>query len=622
MPCSQISWRFASFIPDLMSSPRCLQHIYQSLCTMISLILNSVLIYLILYKSPKKLGDYKWLMIYTAVFEQIYTVVDLLTEPTAYSYGYSFVVFRRYNATWTDSNKSQVLIVTWCGLFGSSMAVFGVHFVYRFASVHPKNITKTLYNLNIEDISYISAVFYVDDPNNGSIHLSWGSWIALVQFSTMVGSSMFCVSFLGYLCYSELSSQLSMTSSQSQVANSLKKQLYFALVGQTVIPITFMYLPVCVFVFGPVFMVEIGVISTYLTHAVTLYPVLNPLPNMFIIKSYRNTIIEKRPLRDEYLPDYRYPLGRFKSSYPFANIREAIPRVIERGPLGCGWFQKMNISWTHGIVIPDPHDMLTLYVQCKLVDEPATPWKIEAEVSISLHNYNDPEAPLNYDLGIRTFQNNFRSARHDNVMNINDLLDENFGFVKNNEIRVESDIRILTVEGFYQPRVIDYRVPPPEKQNHILAFEYEDAKLYVHKAILSFHLQYPDYIYSTNSFPIKRLSSGCLEQYLDALYGFPIYIHARQTVKDILSVARTFITHAISQRAAPAIIYDSMGQDIPKNHVELAVEFDLRRVIHAWLSKMDSVRKEDVEGLNIEEMSGEVMKAIVRKVINSGWEKN
>ncbi|PIC31342.1 hypothetical protein B9Z55_012075 [Caenorhabditis nigoni] len=108
----------------------------------------------------------------------------------------------------------------------------------------------------------------------------------------MVGSSMFCVGFLGYLCYSELSSQLSMTSSQSQVANSLQKQLYFALVGQTVIPITFMYLPICVFVFGPVFMVEIGVISTYLTHAVTLYPVLDPLPNMFIIKSYRNTIID------------------------------------------------------------------------------------------------------------------------------------------------------------------------------------------------------------------------------------------------------------------------------------------------------------------------------------------
>ncbi|CAL2038658.1 unnamed protein product [Caenorhabditis brenneri] len=279
-------------------------------------------------------------MVYTAVFEQVYTVVDLLTEPTAYSYGYSFVVFRRYNATWTDADESQVLIVTWCALFGSSMAVFGVHFVYRFASVQPsssvfwnkmqaigknvlvlcavplvygiwwaivcvvycrytpgtyqymRNITKSLYNLNIEDISYISAVFYVDDPIDGSIHLNLGSWIALCQFSTMVGSSMFCVSYLGYRCYSKLSSQLTMTSNQSQLATSLQKQLYFALVGQTVIPITFMYFPVCVFVFGPVFMVEIGVVSTFLTHAVTLYPVLDPLPNMFIIKTYRNTIMD------------------------------------------------------------------------------------------------------------------------------------------------------------------------------------------------------------------------------------------------------------------------------------------------------------------------------------------
>ncbi|EFP00485.1 hypothetical protein CRE_21833 [Caenorhabditis remanei] len=338
MPCSQVLWRFPSFIPELMSSPRCLQHVYQSSCTFISLFLNTFLIYLISYKSPKKLGDYKYLMIYTAVFEQFYTVVDLLTEPTAYSYGYSFVVFRRYNATWTNAEESQVLIVAWCGLFGSSMAVFGVHFVYRFASVHPsssviytkiqsigrnvlvlfaipvvygvwwtfvcfvycryshetyhyiRNVTKSLYNLNIEDISYISAVFYVDNPLDGSIHLNIGSWIALCQFSTMVGSSMFCVSYLGYRCYSELSKQLSMTSTQS---NSLQKQLYFALVGQTVIPVALMYFPICVFVFGPVFMVEIGVVSTFLTHAVTLYPVLDPLPNMFIIKSYRNTIMSK-----------------------------------------------------------------------------------------------------------------------------------------------------------------------------------------------------------------------------------------------------------------------------------------------------------------------------------------
>uniref|UniRef100_A0A1I7SXT1 Seven TM Receptor n=1 Tax=Caenorhabditis tropicalis TaxID=1561998 RepID=A0A1I7SXT1_9PELO len=323
-----------------MSSPRCLQHVYQSFCTLISLLLNSFLIYLIINKSPKKLGDYKWLMIYTAVFEQVYTLVDLLTEPTAYSYGHSFVVFRRYNATWTNAEESQVLILAWCGLFGSSMAVFGVHFVYRFASVHAgtsllcnkmksigknvlvlfavpvfygawwtivcivycrytpgtyqymKNMTKTLYNLNIEDISYISAVFYIDDPVDESIHLNFGSWIALCQFSTMVGSSMFCVGYLGYRCYSELSGQLSMTSNQSQLATSLQKQLYFALVGQTVIPIAFMYLPICVFVFGPVFMVEIGVVSTFLTHFVTLYPVLDPLPNMFIIKTYRNAIME------------------------------------------------------------------------------------------------------------------------------------------------------------------------------------------------------------------------------------------------------------------------------------------------------------------------------------------
>uniref|UniRef100_A0A8R1EDK1 G protein-coupled receptor n=2 Tax=Caenorhabditis japonica TaxID=281687 RepID=A0A8R1EDK1_CAEJA len=156
-----------------------------------------------------------------------------------------------------------------------------------------RNLTETLYHLDISDISYIAAVFYISptSPNNVP-SLNTDAWLAMCQFSIMVGTSMFCVFYLGSRCYSEIFIQLSRCSAQCKLASALQKQLFFALVVQTVIPLCLMYIPVCVFFFCPLLGIDIGVISTFLTHTVTLYPALDPLPNMFIIKSYRMAIRE------------------------------------------------------------------------------------------------------------------------------------------------------------------------------------------------------------------------------------------------------------------------------------------------------------------------------------------
>lgn len=53
---------------------------YQLICTIISLFLNVILINLIIFKSSKQIGKYKFLMIYTALFEIIWGVFDLPAE--------------------------------------------------------------------------------------------------------------------------------------------------------------------------------------------------------------------------------------------------------------------------------------------------------------------------------------------------------------------------------------------------------------------------------------------------------------------------------------------------------------------------------------------------------------
>lgn len=56
----------------------------QKLCGLVAIFSNLVLMYLILTKSPLTLGAYKWLMLYTALFELVYAVFNLFVGPVSF----------------------------------------------------------------------------------------------------------------------------------------------------------------------------------------------------------------------------------------------------------------------------------------------------------------------------------------------------------------------------------------------------------------------------------------------------------------------------------------------------------------------------------------------------------
>lgn len=57
--------------------------IVQYTSAFMSVSLNCILIFLILAHSPKKLGMYKYLMIYISSFEALYSLWDVTTEPVS-----------------------------------------------------------------------------------------------------------------------------------------------------------------------------------------------------------------------------------------------------------------------------------------------------------------------------------------------------------------------------------------------------------------------------------------------------------------------------------------------------------------------------------------------------------
>ncbi|CAO4372168.1 unnamed protein product [Caenorhabditis nigoni] len=336
-------------------------YIFKIVCAVISIILNCVLTLLILKKSPPKLGAYKYLMIYIALFEGYYSIWDLITEPIVHSYKAAFVVLRDFNGSVFDREVSFVLICVYCGLFGFSLAIFGVHFIYRYGAVNKSFMDKFLpgnrvyilflipmwyftwwgvlcyiyfhfspttdaymeetieshFAIPINDSSYI-CVYYQPTGADGKPHPDPKIFFAIGCMWYMVISSMFCVFYFGIRCYCQISNTISQTSTTSTSLKNLQSQLFNALVVQTIIPVVLMYIPIGILFFFPMVIWELPFTTSFVGYTIALYPAIDPLPNMIIIRFYRQAIIDF----------FLMILGRKKNSNQFNSIN-----LVEVAPI-------------------------------------------------------------------------------------------------------------------------------------------------------------------------------------------------------------------------------------------------------------------------------------------------
>lgn len=97
--------------------------------------------------------------------------------------------------------------------------------------------------------------------------------------------SMLCVFGLGTLCYLKITRLL-----ESSNSTDLQQQLFYTLSLQTIIPLFLLYLPLLGFFLCPMLDYEVPWATKYLKFTVTLYPVIDPLPNFFVINSYRKAV--------------------------------------------------------------------------------------------------------------------------------------------------------------------------------------------------------------------------------------------------------------------------------------------------------------------------------------------
>ncbi|CCD68687.1 Serpentine receptor class r-10 [Caenorhabditis elegans] len=299
----------------------------------VSIIFNFTLIYLILTRSPKKMGTYKYLLIYFCCFSILYSILDIIVEPFIQSHGSCFFMMMNLGS-WKSYPEVGFLFVTiLCGCFAVSITTISIQFVFRYfalerkgrityfrghylivwfivplvsASIwitqlwvfqHPNSVTSAYlsetvfvnYGMNISDITYTGSLFYPPDEH-GVPHLDLMQLFSYLGFCVTMGTTFSTVVVFGMKSY-KLVCELPQLG-ESEYTYKLQSQLFRALVVQAFIPITFLFLPIGILFTAPLLHFDIEPASFLVTIFYSIYPAVDPLPIIFIVVDYRDGLVE------------------------------------------------------------------------------------------------------------------------------------------------------------------------------------------------------------------------------------------------------------------------------------------------------------------------------------------
>ncbi|CAL2043386.1 unnamed protein product [Caenorhabditis brenneri] len=197
-----------------MSSLSSIQHVIQQVCTPLAFSINTLLIQLILNKSPKRLGVYKYLMIYISLFEMLYSVLDIVTAPDFYSYDSMFLVITNSDKILAPKWAQMGLTTVFCTMFGVSMAMFGIHFVYRYLVVTGISYAAKR-GLDPSNIKYIGPNFWVSD-NSGNYRIASEVLIGMFFIIIMVTISILTIIIFATLSYQRMGTLIEVTGNSKQ----------------------------------------------------------------------------------------------------------------------------------------------------------------------------------------------------------------------------------------------------------------------------------------------------------------------------------------------------------------------------------------------------------------------
>ncbi|CAP30528.2 Protein CBR-STR-252 [Caenorhabditis briggsae] len=261
--------------------------IIQRVAALVAVFNNLLLIFLIIFKSHRKVGKYKYLMIYISIFEIVYAIVDALAVPGIFTLDAMFVVVTFEDQVLVPDYMLASFGKLFCVFFGISMAIFAVHFIYRYLVLSGDTFLKEI-GKNISDVRYVGPYFW-PIGSDCHPHIHWNAAIGILIMTIAIIISFGFIIVFGFKCYWETKEMIA-KATHSTSFHKLQSQLFYALVFQTVIPVILMHIPASAGFTAAFFNSSIEFLGDLPSITICLYPTLDPLPNFFIIKNYRDAI--------------------------------------------------------------------------------------------------------------------------------------------------------------------------------------------------------------------------------------------------------------------------------------------------------------------------------------------
>ncbi|CCD83342.1 Serpentine Receptor, class J [Caenorhabditis elegans] len=296
----------------------------------LSYVVNPVLAYFILTE-PKNssIGKYRFLILFFAVFDMVYSTVELFVPVGMHGTGSAFVIYLAHGPFFGKEHMrlAQLAISIRCGCISLSYGILVIHFIYRYIALffpqfvkkvfqplgmccilifflihgivwggicelflyaddemrdYIRDVFRETYEVDSYDIAFLAAL-YLD----GSKEVKTRGWVGIGLLSCISVYAVSLYIILGRKIVAKLNTQ-----NISQITRNMHKQLFMVLAVQTIIPVCISFSPCMMAWYGPMFYLDLGMWNNYFgVIAFSAFPFLDPLAIMFLLPNYRKRII-------------------------------------------------------------------------------------------------------------------------------------------------------------------------------------------------------------------------------------------------------------------------------------------------------------------------------------------
>ncbi|CAP22563.1 Protein CBR-STR-82 [Caenorhabditis briggsae] len=302
--------------------------------SMLSFSCNIFLMYIIGKFSRPEYGSYRILMGVMAGLYVVYSSIDILVLPSYFVFGYNYFLFTTHLVQYQE--LSQILIVTFCSVFGCIQVVLSVQFIYRYLSVasfnylrekyfkgrchivwvsattlfflnwflvailvfanhgdHPKELEEAVmdrFGRNVTDMAF-TLVTYAQLDTNGKVQINYKDIVMILYLIFCASIPMTISMICGIKTWLKIQSTISLAQKSRQLQRQ-ERQLFFALLTQFSIPFLGNTVPMLFLFLCPALYISPEPYTNYICILIPFYPVFDAIATTIIIKDYYRGVLK------------------------------------------------------------------------------------------------------------------------------------------------------------------------------------------------------------------------------------------------------------------------------------------------------------------------------------------